>query len=452
MTSVKQVLENPNVTTIEVLKCSDILNLLRTNDQKLMEFLLQPQHIKDIFDILIQTFARSDHKRVMQLFQTSNVHLHRIFSESIPLTEYALKVLTGSSDHDMYAAGTISRIFQRAIDLWPDEIYDVFHYSDKLYPMVIENIDKDVVYMTILDSVSDEKEFFSELMWYLFLALLKTTNEKSDPAHQLMFDHPPRRCYLSKDLYSTLPSFGNNNRKILNTICVLKQYFSLNKPCTEDFGQYVLDFIILQTKVDHKKCPFYYQYYDIAKAIGHNEELKKIAIELVKNAAKLPEDAPASANTLRSPLIVSALSYLEVCAKFLDEKTLESLVVTMIDKRNTQFGLLSTVQIVKSATSANPDWYRSFKELMEKLIACAWNLYHLDQPLLVSILIDLSILLSVDEPSNENYATNLNEWKRMDFILSSVNEQSEKFDIEMTFPESAYDLNELNKLRWGLPF
>lgn len=450
--NVKQVLENPKATTIDVLKCSDILNLLRTNDQKLMEFLLQPQHIKDIFDILSQTFARSDHKRVLQLFQTSNVNLHRIFSESIPLTEYAFRVLTSNSDHDMYAAGTISRVFQKAIDLWPDEIYDVFHYSDKLYKMVIENIDKDVVYMTLLDSVSDEKEFFSELMWYLFQALVKTSNEKVDKSNQIIFEHPPRRCYLSKDIYSQLPTFDSCNCKILNTINILKQFFSLKKPSTDDFGQYVLDFIILQTKIDHKKVPFYYQYYDLAKSIGHNEELQEIAIESIKQASKVPENAPPSSVSLRSPLIIAALSYLEVCAKFLDEKTLESLVVSMIDKRNTQFGLLSTVQIVKSATSSNPEWYRRFKELMEKVIACAWNKYHVDQPLIVSILIDLSILLSIDEPSNPNYADNIKEWKRTDFILSSVSEQADKFDFDLTFPESSYDIDELNEIRWGLPF
>ena len=136
----------------------------------------------------------------------------------------------------------------------------------------------------------------------------------------------------------------------------------------------------------------------------------------------------------------------------MDEKTLESLVVSMIDKRNTQFGLLSTVQIVKSATSSNPEWYRRFKELMEKVIACAWNKYHVDQPLIVSILIDLSILLSIDEPSNPNYADNIKEWKRTDFILSSVSEQADKFDFDLTFPESSYDIDELNEIRWGLPF
>ena len=237
MSTVKAVLENPNPTTIDVLKCSDVLNLLKSKDQKLMEFLLQPQHMKDIFDILSKTFARSDHKRVMQLFQiTNNVDLHRVFAESIPLTEYALSVLTRTSDHDMYAAGTISRIFQRAIDIWPDEIYEVFHYSETLYKNVIENIDKDVVYMTILDSISDDKEFFTELIWYLFITLVKTSNEKSDASNQLMFDHPPRRCYLSKDLYNELPSFGNNDSKILNTIIILKQYFSLIIPCTDYFG------------------------------------------------------------------------------------------------------------------------------------------------------------------------------------------------------------------------
>ena len=126
----------------------------------------------------------------------------------------------------------------------------------------------------------------------------------------------------------------------------------------------------------------------------------------------------------------------------------------MIDDRNTQFGLLSTVKIIKAATSSYTEleWFRHFKDLMGRLIACAWNKYHIDQPLIVSILIDISLLLSVDESSNPSYAINLKEWKRADFILSAVVEQSEKFDFDLVFPESSYDIIELNELRWGPPF
>ena len=379
--------------------------------------------------------------------------MHRIFAESIPLTEYALSVLTSPTDHNMYAAGTISRIFQRAIDLWPNEIYDVFHYSDKLYLTVIENIDKDVVYMTLLDSLTDEKEYFTELMWYIFLALVKTSNEKN-PSNQINFEHPPRKCFLSKDYYAKLPTFGNSNCKILNAINVLKQYFSLKKKDIEDFCEYVLEFIIKQAKSDHIQTVFHYQYFDLAKEIGHNEELQEISINLIKQAAKLPENAPPSSISLRSPLVISALSYLEVCATHLGEKNLKPLVVSMIDDRNTQFGLLSTVKIIKAATSSYTEleWFRHFKDLMGRLIACAWNKYHIDQPLIVSILIDISLLLSVDESSNPSYAINLKEWKRADFILSAVVEQSEKFDFDLVFPESSYDIIELNELRWGPPF
>ncbi|KAK8886324.1 hypothetical protein M9Y10_041786 [Tritrichomonas musculus] len=452
MTSVKTVLENPKSTTIDVLKCQDVLNSLKSNDQKLMEFLLQPQHIKDIFNILTKTFARSDHKRVLQLFSvTNNVSLHRVFAESIPLTEYALSVLEKFSDHDMYAAGTISRIFQRAIDIWPDEIYDVFHYSDTLYKTVIENINKDVVYMTISDSMTMEKEFFTELVWYLFISLVKTSNEKSDPSNQLIFEHPPRRCYLSKNLYNELPSFGNSDSKILNAILIIKQYFSLNFPCTDDFGEYVLKYIVLQAKSTNPNIKFYYQYYDIAKNIGYCDELQEIVIDIVKKASNVTENTPA-VPSLRSPLLISALSYLEVCAKHFDEKTLLSLVATLLDDKNTQFGLLSMVQIVKEATSMNPEWIRDFKETMSQLIACAWNKYHLNNPLIVSILVDLSILLAVEEKSNPSYQTNIQEWKRPEFILSSVNQQANIFDPSITFPDSAYNIDELNKLRWGLPF
>ncbi|OHT05561.1 hypothetical protein TRFO_26628 [Tritrichomonas foetus] len=426
---VLKVLEKSDCTTIDVLKCSDLSSIYRQNDPKLMQFLLDPKHIKDIYDILMRTGARSDHKRIMSLYQTNNTSLHRVFADSIPLTEYAFSPLVKNDDHSAYAAGTISRILSRALDSWPDEIYDVFHLSNNLYKIVIDNIDKSVVYTTISGIVS-EANLIYELMWYLFKAL-------AGPAFN---EHAPRCCYLSKDIPDLKPL--DNDRKILNAINLLKQFFALNKPILEDFAEYVLNYIgsIFESPSSNKKL--FHQYFELAKSAGYNEKLHQIAIEKVKEAAKN--------GSINSPIVVSCVSYLEICARQMDEITAESLIATLLDRNTNQFTLLSVVIIAKNVMIESSSWIGSFKDTMKNIIRCTWNHFN-DNLLLLSILLDLTNSLHLDDLNSSEYAANLKEWNRPELVLYTADSE-QQFNAEYKFPETSYDINQMNKLRWGNPY
>lgn len=452
----QKVLDNPNSTTIDVLKCPTINNDFRKSDPKLMEFLLQPQHFKDILDILTKTHMRSDHKRVLTLFQTSsNTSLNRVFSESIPLTEYAFQSVSKDDDQSLYASGTISRIFTNSLDHWPEEIYDVFHYSDTLYLILINNFHKSSVYRTIVESLEAASEVAGEFTWFLFLALVKTQNEASNNQNQSKtekFDHPPRCCFLSKDIYPQLTPFPTDVH-ISNSIKFIKEYFELKKPNQEDFAENVFTFIMKQinAKVDFDKI-YFPLYIELAKSLGYNSEFQQLMINLIKQAASLPYE-DTSCCSLSSSLITAAISYLEICTDHLDKQTSCSLIATLIDKRISQFGLLSMVTIANKIVLTQPTWVQEFRNLVCKLIACSWNLYHADKPLLVSILFDLSIKLQVEkETGSKQFEGAITAWKKPDFLLSSVNVNEPILNTGFSYESSVYDINQLNSLRWGQPF
>ena len=427
---VLKVLERSDATTIDVLKCSDLSTVYRQNDQKLMQFLMDPKHIRDIYDILMRTGARYDHKRIMTLYQTSNTSLHRVFADSIPLTEYAFTPLSKNDDKSGYAAGTISRMLSRALDTWSDEIYDIFHYSDMLYKIVIENIDKSVVYMTLCGIIS-EANFLFELMWYLFKALAGKDYNK----------HPPRCCYLSKDIPDLKPL--DNEAKKLNAISILKQFFGQNKPKTEDFAELILDFVVSVAQNQSDTNKFYYQYFDLAKNAGFDARLQDIAINNIKTAA--------ANGQLNSPLIVTSASYLEICARYFDEITAESIIATLLDKTVNQNTLLSVVIMAKNITIESPSWVGQFKDKLKQIFMCAWNHFN-DQPLITSIIFDMTITLHLEDLNDKNYENDLKDWKKPDFLLSSAPNTELLFNLNFKFPETSYNIEEINKLRWGDKF
>lgn len=161
------------VTYEELLKCNDLSTAYRNNNPKLIGFLTQPENIEKLLDLLMQSDARSTHKTIISLFQTNNTLLHRFFAVSIDVIQYAFRSLeTKYTKNGCFAAGTISEIFSRAMDLWPRDIHNVFKESDNLYNSIISNIEQSFIYYSFKDLIKLDTHPLELFIWCLFISVV----------------------------------------------------------------------------------------------------------------------------------------------------------------------------------------------------------------------------------------------------------------------------------------
>ncbi|OHS96781.1 hypothetical protein TRFO_36967 [Tritrichomonas foetus] len=416
----EKALEDPNCTFEKLLKCSNLANAYRSGNPKLMGFLLKPETVKSIFDLLMSTSTKAEHKTIFSLYQTSNTQLHRVFADSISLTEHAMTVLEDLQNPKYsYAAGTMSRIVSRAIDTWPIEVHQVIEHSEKAYPLLIKNIDQSCVFSTVIEQVND-KYPISQFIWYLFRAL-------SD-----VKDHPPRVCYLSKNI--DVPKLTKKSQ-ILNAIIILTQYFKLKLPRLTDFHKIVFDYIL----ADVEKHNEYPELFQIAAAIGQNDSLQNLVVGYLRNAIEKGETQKRQ--------VIFWVEYLAVCTKKLDQETVVILLASLLDQSTPEFALIALEELIGNYLNDHPDKKQPFQEKVAPILCFVWDVFNTTNMSMISHVMDLAKKINISEAISEEkmpifFSKNLNDWKD-EFAEQTFFTADERFGSEF------YDADEINGLRWN---
>ncbi|OHT06454.1 hypothetical protein TRFO_25572 [Tritrichomonas foetus] len=429
-------LEKDDVTFEKLLKCSDLSNAYRSNNPKLLAYLLTPEHIKEIFQLLMKTKERKIHKDIVGLYTTSNMSLHRCFIDSLELTEFAFESIDESSGNaNQYAAGTMSRFLSRVMDSWPSEIHEVFSLSPKLYNLIINNIDNKIVYYPIYDLITSSQYPIGEFMWNLYRSLSGDNDS-----------HAPRICYNSRKM-ENLPHFDLSNssddktkHKVTSIIELLISYFKTNENASNvrDFRKIVLNYIV---KI--KDTPnFIPEYYSLAKVVGYDKVLQDFAISSIKSKVE-------AGNYVDTEMSL-CLSYLTICVKNLDLENALYLTCSLVNEKVPHFVLLSLLDLVTEIFNQDVEWFDQYLATLSKLIALTWNLYHESNPTITAFLIQFGILLPEDMQmevnKNEKYHDAVTCWKRDTQIVWT---EEIHFTTDFDFEKQFYNLDEINKHRWG---
>lgn len=352
---------NDSVRLREVLDHKDLPQEFRRQNQRLMNYLLDPSITKELFQMLINADKREDHKKVIQLFLTSNTQLHRIFATSLELSDAAFETLNTElcqNDQQLssraFAAGTLARLLSRALDYWPDAIAEVFRASTSIYPLIIKNLNRRLVFQTIADLMSENHRGLVELLWHVWMVMSGKTAEKKNR---------PRRVFLLPDLDkeqrdALKASFTIDH--MLNAVDLLKMFFGISGfEDMRDFAKLVYDWVVgLQAG---EMLP---SMYDLVRVIG--DTYKIYSAEFIERTISIV----IQCNNVCDKAVCSAIEYLASVKQMIDDNCkLEIVRKVFLCELYSQFAIFHATELMNVPKLADPGAFKSI------IISC-WNKWH----------------------------------------------------------------------------
>ncbi|OHT07347.1 hypothetical protein TRFO_24535 [Tritrichomonas foetus] len=416
---------NQKLTIHDIIECEDLPLLLRDKDPKLIGFLLDHENVKVLYDMLMQAKEKKVHKTIMSLYQTSNTCLHRLFADSIDLSEYALRCLTSDGDEMQYAMGTFSRIISRGFDNWPHEMWQVLRYTNGAINTIISNIDKSCISQAISDLFSTKHyPWICQFMWLLFLAFVspnKANEYKKDRPRFILFSDIDESDVRIESLHQ---NFTNEHKQSAEALFI--QFFSADIDYLEEFHSQFFDYVATEEK------EFTPRLFKIVRQIGPNEKVKDRALNLIKEAAK--------SQKFDTQTVSYCSEYLSVCSTILDMNTSLNIIFTLINTNSHQFTLFSMLQFVQRIEEDKPNWLQEFQNLMISFVAYSWNnnVSNEDAPMLIDILLSIGKTLKVDLSKWKEFGNNIKSWGATSFI-ETKDDRIYCIDYDFRFDQDFYD-------------
>lgn len=308
----QSILSEDPPSLLKVLECGDLGREFRQRSQKLMDYLLKEETLIELITLLMETESRDLHNKVCELLKTQNDQLQRVVSYNRNVAAKILETLDPVIQDDgkidevattrrLFAACTFQRLIERALDNWPQFIDEVFQVGENpLYKKVVMHIDMLVVRHTISDKVSQAGVY--ELMWHIWRRLVMEV-KPMDVAEK----DRPLFVFLRKDLRfdESDGEFGQKHQE--SAVELLQKFFASNPrdaPIPKEFSNLVMNWI---ASLDVKTLERLPGLFAVAAAIGYNETMWKLALDVVLNEQDSTSCLTAYGN--------AALSYVVACSK-----------------------------------------------------------------------------------------------------------------------------------------
>lgn len=433
-----QILEPEKIETdrkgvlINVVKCPDTSTQYRQNNSKLLDFLLDPRTIEVIFDLVENNEDRSIHKNIMSLYQSSNTSLHRIFAENLDLAEKGIQSLEIDNPHtNGYGAGMISRFLGRAFDLYSVCIHDVFNVSTKIYPIILRNVHRTVVFQNVSDLVNDQLHpGLRMFLWYALLSISPENDRKF-----LISEHNPAFALHENYVDNIVDLLGDEfslHRK--NILILLKLYFEATKKYRDNsFTCFVIEWINLQDVYNHSFDPMIF---DIASEIGPEIRIASKAFYFVDKEKD---------NTL---LIERATFFLSKCVSLcmeehdydgpdliydinLEEERFEKIIIRNLKILNQGCYLLQATNAIGESVLK---YFPESKEKLAIIVSSAWNFY-IDYPEKDHLRNNFPFILDLALMLKDQLTINIEGWT--DFINNVI--------VKYWAPEAKENVKSLTK-------
>jgi hypothetical protein len=206
---------------IDVISAPDFAACYRIGESDpncpLMRYLLSPERIHEFFQLCANSDDRETHRKIVPILQTSNVALFSTFACDIKLTTEAFVLLEQASSDPKraYGAGTLGRMFTRALDRWICDVGEVLRYSGNLFKTILEHLDNGVVFQILCNLTSEDRPQAAELIWHICRALFQTEFGR-------ITLKKPRKVYFADDIDSApLLTVAR-----ANGLYVVKQFFA----------------------------------------------------------------------------------------------------------------------------------------------------------------------------------------------------------------------------------
>ncbi|KAK8834665.1 hypothetical protein M9Y10_039210 [Tritrichomonas musculus] len=331
-------------------------------------------NMEDILQFIMETKDRNDQKQLFSLYQMSNVCLHRVFADSVDIASTALSPIGKSEPEKQYAVGVYSRIISRAIDQWPEEIWQVFWNTEGAVEKIIKNLDSSCIYQSILDCfVQKHHPHISTLLWYIFISFIP-----EEMALKCINEMPSFCQFIPnvEDFTDYNKHFANFHKSLtkmhkLNIVSLFIEFFKCSFDKIEEFQEQVFDYVACANENDLNEIELrknnqgeeevtieiYPRLFEIAKIIGPNQKVMDKCLSILRES-----------NDLTSLKVQYAGQYLSVCSTEMDRKTTEEVINKLLTPESKQFTMTAALKLISyviedSLTSNKKYWSTNKEEL-----------------------------------------------------------------------------------------
>ena len=162
---------NPSPNIEDAIHCSDVVQIFKTGNQQLLQILITSDGMNKLIKLIQTSTNFQIVRRILQMFTMQNSPL---LSELINSNEYTENLILGLDDvskNHPYVTGAITQILFSALDVYPGDFYEVINTSNRVFPILIKNVEVNSVYYlcTRIVIASTEAQTFC---WYLFVSLM----------------------------------------------------------------------------------------------------------------------------------------------------------------------------------------------------------------------------------------------------------------------------------------
>lgn len=316
-------LEDPNCTVDALLKCPNLASQFRNSNPKVTEFLTKEKNVHRIIELIHTSRDKVLQKSVISLFQTSNVALHRVFADSIPLTEYAISILNQGGEIANYSFGIISRLLSRAFSLWPEDMSDVFRLSSMIYPTLIRKMDMPCVYYMMQDLLTEVHRGTAIFVFHAFMSIIP-----DEERHKYMWQR--RSLCIKQELMVSVKEMTWNHRR--NIFRLIGMFFRAKGNIDKGFDTIVVKY--LRTLV-----PLTEGFFNLAGSLPPDPVLKQYAVRVLLKS-----------NDFRERIVESAMRYIAVCTAILTlEEVIKILFLILIRPDTSNLVLLQGKEMLSKA-------------------------------------------------------------------------------------------------------
>jgi hypothetical protein len=348
---VEAILKKGNATIEEILRAPNLVQQFRAENEMLMERIAHREGLLEILGVVRSSKDRGLQKLILSLFQTPNTCLHHLFARDLALTDAAIAVLDDDTPTSRYAIGIISQLLSRAVDLWADELTDVFRLSKKIPVVVIRHLNEAVVLQFVSDLTTDSHHRIPTLTWHCFRAL----------PHSL--DVPKRR--RPRAVYSELDceeSFDLTPAHIANISTLLKNHFEFVKGKDKEFEELVIEYI--EELPDDAVIP---QLYELARTLRPSNRIGGRAYRTCLAGSVTPE------------LFEAALAYLSTSATLFPLLCFEALLLKLLRDLRTSNLVMAQWLIIVQMLAKAPDTKAQLANDMQSMLSYVWTEFEGDE-------------------------------------------------------------------------
>lgn len=333
-------------TTLEIISCSDVVQVFKSGNQMLIEKLTSSAGMNDLIDLLHNSQNFQIVRRILQLFTMIDSPLLQKLTDSIEYTEHLLQVLDRNNGVHLYVIGAITQILLNSMEVFPHEIYDDLSASRINYQRIIKNIEVNSIYYFCTRFISNSKRS-ETFAWVLFCSL--------------MGDHGPGCAVPKKFAYdpaasiSPIPLTPSMRKKVIELLFIFfNEYFD-----TCDFSNDISEALplVLQDASDDAERSLVFK---LGLILNMNEGLAYSA-QSILNCLK-------SSDTL----IQYSLYYIHAFGILIRNSSVELILYRLLHRPTNNFVLIAASKMIQSIienTKENTD----LQERLEMIIADAFQ-------------------------------------------------------------------------------